>query len=165
MGICSSCLGRDRRDGSSEEDEGSRLLFDDPHATQYGTFGDQTAGVVPEDPQDVQRETEALQKIVALTSSHLVDIFAMAPQNSQRGPSTTYTGQDARLLRFQDVLAKMSTEPDSTEEQPTGSVSPEGDGWIVNGEETDASNDFKVVKSTEIGPLLGGFADLESRRN
>jgi len=165
MGICSSCLGWDRRDGSSDEDEGSRLLFDDPQSTQYGTFGDQTAGAVQEDPQDVQRETEALQKIVALTSSHLVDIFAMVPQTSQRGPPTTYTAQDSRLLRFQDVLAKMSTEPNLEEELPTGTVSPEGDGWIVNGEETDASNDFKVVKSEEIGPLLGGFADIEPRRN
>jgi len=165
MGICLSCLGRDRRDASSDEDEGSRLLFDDPHSTQYGTFGDQTAGIVQEDPQDVQRETEALQKIVALTSSHLVDIFALFPHNSPRGPSTTYTAQDARLLRFQDVLAKMSTEQDSTEEMPTEAVSPEGDGWIVNGEETDASNDFKVVKSKEIGPLLGGFTELESRQN
>lgn len=50
------------------QDEGSRLLFDDPHSSQYGTFGDQPAGVVPEDPENVQRETEALQKIVALTS-------------------------------------------------------------------------------------------------
>lgn len=89
----------------------------------------------------------------------------MAPQNSQRGPSTTFTGQDARLLRFQDVLAKMSTEPDSKEDLNTEAVSPEGEGWIVNGEETDSSNAFKVVKSKEIGPLMGGFADLESRQN
>lgn len=59
----------------------------------------------------------------------------------------------------------MSTEPDSIEELPAGTVSQEADGWIVNGGETDASNDFKVVKTEEIGPLLGGFTDLESRRN
>jgi len=163
MGICSSCLGWDRRDGSSDEDEGSRLLFDDPHP--YGTFGDQPAGVVPEDPENVQRETEALQKIVALTSSHLVDIFAVAPPNSHRGPSTTFTGQDARLMRFQDVLAKMSAEPDSTEDLSTEAVSPESEGWAVNGEETDTGNDFKVVKSKERGPLLGGFEDLDTRQN
>lgn len=101
----------------------------------------------------------------AIPRSHLVDIFATAPPSSQRGPSTTFTGQDARLVRFQDVLAKMSAEPESSEDLPTDAVSPEGEGWIVNGEETDASNDFKVVKSKEIGPLLGGFADLESRQN
>jgi len=171
MGICSSCLGWDRRDGSSDEDEGSRLLFDDPShsaisgGSKYGTFGDQATGVVQEDPQDVQRETEALQKIVALTSSHLVDIFAMVPQTSQRGSTTTYTAHDARLLRFQDVLAKMSTEPDSMGELPAGIVSPECDGWIVSGDETGADNEFKVVKSEEIGPLLGGFTDIEPRRN
>lgn len=95
----------------------------------------------------------------------MVDIFALVPQNSPRGQSTAYTAQDARLLRFQDVLAKMSTEQDSTEEISTETVSPGGDGWIVYGEETDANNDFKVVKSKEIGPLLGGFTDLESRQN
>lgn len=89
----------------------------------------------------------------------------MVPQTSQRESSATYTAQDARLLRFQDVLAKMSTEQDSMEEPPTGTVSPECDGWIVNGEETDVDNDFKVVKSEDIGPLLGGFTDIESRRN
>ena len=52
----------------SSQDENSRLLFDDPHANHYGSFGDQGAGTTQADPQEVQRETEALQKVVAQTS-------------------------------------------------------------------------------------------------
>jgi len=100
-----------------------------------------------------------------VSPSNLVDIFAMVPKNPRRGPSTAFPRQDARLSRFQDVLSKMSAESDSTKELTTEAVSPEGDGRSVNREETDASNDFKVIKSKEIGPLLGGFADLEQRQD
>lgn len=51
-----------------EQDEQSRLLFDDPHANHYGSFGENNAGAIQTDPQEVQRENEALQKIVTLTS-------------------------------------------------------------------------------------------------
>lgn len=34
----------------------------------YGGFGDQIPGTLQADPQDVQREAEALQKVVAQTS-------------------------------------------------------------------------------------------------
>jgi hypothetical protein len=50
------------------QDEHSRLLFDDPHGNHYGSFGEQSAGIVQADPQEVQRETEALQKVVMHTS-------------------------------------------------------------------------------------------------
>jgi hypothetical protein len=52
------------------QDENSRLLFDDTHANHYGSFGDQGAGTIQADPQEVQRETEALQKVVAQTSKY-----------------------------------------------------------------------------------------------
>jgi len=68
MGVCSSCLGRDQDHDLSDEDEQSRLLFDDPHANHYGSFGENNAGAIQADPQEVQRENEALQKIVTLTS-------------------------------------------------------------------------------------------------
>lgn len=83
MGACSSCLGwnryRDLSDDVSPDDyyallradadnfpqeENSRLLFDDVHPNQYGSFGDQAVGLIQADPQEVQRETEALQKVV-----------------------------------------------------------------------------------------------------
>jgi hypothetical protein len=50
------------------QDADSRLLFDDPHTVNYGSFGDQHPTALQADPQDVQRESEALQKIVAQTS-------------------------------------------------------------------------------------------------
>ena len=52
------------------QDESSRLLFDDPHGNHYGSFGDQGAGIIQADPQEVQRETEALQKVVTQTSKY-----------------------------------------------------------------------------------------------
>lgn len=84
MGICSSCLPRRRKpstDVSYElitnwycakidviQEADSRLLFDDPHTVNYGSFGEQHPTALQADPQDVQRESEALQKIVAQTS-------------------------------------------------------------------------------------------------
>jgi hypothetical protein len=85
MGVCASCLGREKEsnedvsiecalaeemipDISCLQDENSRLLFDDPHSLNYGGFGDQSTGASQADPQDVQQESEALQKIVAQTS-------------------------------------------------------------------------------------------------
>lgn len=50
------------------QDADSRLLFDDPQTVNYGSFGDQHPPALQADPQDVQRESEALQKIVAQTS-------------------------------------------------------------------------------------------------
>jgi hypothetical protein len=50
------------------QDADSRLLFDDPQTVNYGSFGDQHPTALQADPQDVQRESEALQKIVAQTS-------------------------------------------------------------------------------------------------
>jgi hypothetical protein len=91
MGVCSSCLGGVRvrdRDLTEEvsfprvgmrkkcitnvfviQDESSRLLVDDPNGNHYGSFADPHAGVPQADPQEVQRETEALQKVVAQTST------------------------------------------------------------------------------------------------
>jgi len=160
MGICSSCLGRNR--DPSDEDDNSRLLFEDSQAINYGSFGDHNPSALQTDPQDVQRETEALQKIVAQTSNHLVDIFAMLPQNLQRSPTTTYSGQDARLLQYQNVLAKVSTEDLS---KTTGNLSAGGQQdateWASDDEVDDAMQNYRVVRSRDMGPLLGGFADVE----
>ncbi|RBQ96535.1 hypothetical protein VDGD_20223 [Verticillium dahliae] len=49
------------------QDEESRLLFDDPNGIHYGSFGDQSMSG-QEDPVEVQRENEALQRVVAKTS-------------------------------------------------------------------------------------------------
>lgn len=56
----------------STQDESSRLIFDDPNGHNYGSFGDQHVGVAQADPLEVQRETEALQKVVAQTSKYVL---------------------------------------------------------------------------------------------
>ncbi|KAH6714255.1 late endosomal/lysosomal adaptor and MAPK and MTOR activator-domain-containing protein [Leptodontidium sp. MPI-SDFR-AT-0119] len=170
MGVCSSCLGRDRDHDLSDEDEQSRLLFDDPHANHYGSFGENNAGAIQTDPQEVQRENEALQKIVTLTSNHLVDIFAMVPQNaippaaSPTATSTLFPAQDARLVRYQDVLAKISaSDPSSkTNQYPTDHTPIASDGWASDDEDVEEMKGHTPVKSEGIGALLGGFADADS---
>ncbi|KAF4625314.1 hypothetical protein G7Y89_g12853 [Cudoniella acicularis] len=167
MGICSSCLRRRHSRDLSDEDESSRLLFDDPHGHHYGSFSDQQAGIVPADPQEVQRETEALQKVVAQTSNHLVDIFAMVPQTGPPAASSLFPAQDAKILRYQDVLAKISTsthpQDQTTQTQPASAERPSNvsDGWISDDEEAEEMKRYTPVKSDGIGPLLGGFADAE----
>ena len=93
--------------------------------------------------------------------SHLVDIFAMVPQKAQPTPNSTFRGQDARLLRYQDVLTKISVARQSNDKthlsvDNTPYIS---DGWISEGDDVE---DEPPVKPTNVGPLLGGFADAEN---
>ncbi|CZS96941.1 hypothetical protein WAI453_010258 [Rhynchosporium graminicola] len=170
MGACSSCLGRDADLELSDEDEQSRLLFDDPHANHYGSFGEVNTGVAQADPQEVQRENEALQKIVTLTSNHLVDIFAMVPQSpmppagSPTATSTTFPGQDSRLVRYQDVLGKISAMGPlmTTYQYPIDQTPTASDGWLSDDDEVEEMKGHTPVKSDSIGALLGGFADADS---
>ncbi|KAL1858144.1 hypothetical protein VTK73DRAFT_7920 [Phialemonium thermophilum] len=67
MGNCSSCLGGNRSRDDYDVDDESRLLFDDPNGLHYGSIGEQQM-TGHEDPQEVQREIEALQRVVARTS-------------------------------------------------------------------------------------------------
>jgi len=164
MGICSSCLGFNRDRLLSDNDENSRLLFDDPHTNQYGSFGDQNTGVIQADPQELQRENEALQKVVAQTSNHLVDIFAMVPQSVPPPPTSTFPVHDARLSRYQDVLAKLSTKglAKTTNQQLNDGASNPSDGWLSDDDNVDDFRGIHAIKSETTGPLLGGFADAES---
>jgi len=165
MGACSSCLGRDRDRDLTDEDEQSRLLFDEAHPNHYGSFGDHNAGVIQADPLEMQRENEALQKVVTQQSNHLVDIFAMVPQSVPSPATTTsFPAQDARLLRYQDVLAKTLSMTAHDQSIQSNQSSVEGtpnmsDGWISDEDDTEEMKIYKPVKSEGVGPLLGGFAD------
>ncbi|KAK6597552.1 hypothetical protein H4I95_09823 [Botrytis cinerea] len=146
MGNCSSCLGLERNRDSSDEGEDQRLLFEnDAHSHHYGSFGNQDSNAIQADPQEVQRETEALQKVVAQTSNHLVDIFAMVPQNVPRAPVTMYNG---RIEQYKT--------------NPVEGTHPISDGWASDDEDVEEMKKYKPVKSEDVGPLLGGFADAES---
>jgi hypothetical protein len=99
-----------------------------------------------------------------LETSHLVDIFAMVPQNGQPLASSAFPAPDAKALHYQDVLAKMSTNDQSIRAKPlsaenTPNVS---DGWLSDEDEVEELKNYKSVKSDGIGPLLGGFADADS---
>ncbi|QSZ36223.1 hypothetical protein DSL72_007349 [Monilinia vaccinii-corymbosi] len=162
MGNCCSCFGRDRDGDFSDEDERQRLLFDDAHP-HYDSFADRNPNATHADPQEAQRETEALQKVVAQTSNHLVDIFSMAPPNVPRAAVKIFTGPDGRLLRYEDVLAEMPTQHGSsnTKQTPVEGTHPFADGWISDDEDVEEMKKYKMVKSEDMGPLLGGFADAE----
>jgi hypothetical protein len=88
----------------------------------------------------------------------------MVPQNTSPAPDAVFPAQDARLLRYQDVLAKMSTH-DQSKALP---LAPDhihniSDGWTS---EEDGLGEPKsgetAVKSDNAGPLLGGFSDAET---
>ena len=85
----------------------------------------------------------------------------MVPPNGQPATSTTFPAQDAKILHYQDVLAKMSTDDQSIGAKPlsvenTPNVS---DGWLSEEEDFEEMKNYKPVKSDGIGPLLGGFSD------
>lgn len=88
----------------------------------------------------------------------------MVTQNVPRGSTATFSGQDARLLRYQNVLTKMATNDQSHTpmRQSTESTSSMCDGWISEDDDVEEIKSYGPVKSTDVGPLLGGFADAES---
>ncbi|KAH8164950.1 hypothetical protein CIB48_g3293 [Xylaria polymorpha] len=173
MGICASCLGR-RRSDSIDEDDVSRLLFDDPNNLQYGSFADHNLNAQG-DPLESQREVEALQRVVARTSkyatrisrdlvepstnsppSNLVDVFEITPQESQRTPPTLFPGQDARLARYQSILSKLSSDDGAaTADSAQGAVA-----WLVSEEDNADGVEHNItIKEGSAGPLVGTFAD------
>lgn len=96
--------------------------------------------------------------------SHLVDIFAMVPQTVTPVPTTVFPAQDARLLRYQDVLAKMSSKRLSarTNQASTEHIPNLPDGWTSEEDDVEESKEIRPGKSEHVGPLLGGFADAET---
>lgn len=89
----------------------------------------------------------------------------MVPQNLPPAASTTvFPAHDARLLRYQDVLAKMSaSHPSSKSNQyPTESTPYVSDGWISDEDDVEEMKSTTPIKSEGVGKLLGGFADAES---
>lgn len=90
----------------------------------------------------------------------------MVPQNNVPQAATTspFPVQDARLLRYQDVLAKIST-PGTTinsNQFLAENTSAPSEGWISDEEDLEDVQSHKPVKSDGVGPLLGGFADVRT---
>lgn len=155
MGICASCLGR-RRSNSIDEDDVSRLLFDDPNNLQYGSFSEHHLNSQG-DPLESQREVEALQRVVARTANNLVDVFEITPDESQRIQPAIFPRQEARLARYQHILSKLSSDD--------GRITADGNAGaaaFVLSEEDNIGGQRGhtiTIKETSSGPLVGTFAD------
>ncbi|KAK8062169.1 hypothetical protein PG997_014266 [Apiospora hydei] len=153
MGACASCLGN-RRQETFDEDDVSRLLIDDPNNFQYGSFSDQNMNTQA-DPLESQRENEAVQKVVAKTSNNLVDIFEIAPQETQQAPHAMLSGQDLRLSRYQTILAKLSTDDDLSS---AGTVQGHLD-WTSDDDLPELQGHAPSIKDGVGKPLVGTFSD------
>ncbi|KAI0534435.1 late endosomal/lysosomal adaptor and MAPK and MTOR activator-domain-containing protein [Xylaria digitata] len=155
MGICTSCLGRQRND-SIDEDDVARLLSDDPNYMQYGSFAEHNLNSQA-DPLESQREVEALQRIVARTSNNLVDVFEITPQESQRTHPAMFPEQDARLTRYQNILSKLSSDDGALATTNSNQPSVE---WLVNEEDNTNLPEHNItIKEGAPGPFVGTFAD------
>ncbi|KAK7228121.1 hypothetical protein V2G26_000291 [Clonostachys chloroleuca] len=150
MGACQSCLGRRDRDGLREDEE-TALIYEEEHGVNYGSFGEH-------DSNEVQRENEAIQSVVAKTSNNMVDVFEITPHlGASNGPSAhfAYTGQGARLARYQRLVSKLNTQ----EATPPAEVKVD---WLLDDDAADPDRNrpesLTTVEGDE-GALVGTFAD------
>lgn len=158
MGNCSSCIGHGRRDSFDQDDE-AQHLFDDPNSLQYGSF-DQQHMTGHEDPQEVQREIEALQRVVARTSDNMVDIYdivpqgkaAAAPADAAPTPSYAYADDEPHTARYQTLLSKLSSHDDLAAVARVD--------WGVPEDDTiEMQQSLVPVKVEGSEALVGNFAD------
>lgn len=131
-----------------------------------------------DDTVEAQRESEALQRVVAKTSklvlldildsasrnsliafSNMVDIFEITPAETSTRTSANafaYTGQGARVARYQHLISKLDSEDNLA--SPAG-VKVD---WMEDDDTTDTpgGNDSAVSRpQNDEGPLVGTFAD------
>ncbi|OAA78478.1 hypothetical protein LEL_05301 [Akanthomyces lecanii RCEF 1005] len=149
MGACQSCLGQRDKDTYDEHEE-ERLLYENDVTMQYGSFAE------GHDTIEAQRENEALQQVVAKTSSNMVDIFEIAPQQPNAGSSAGfgYAGQGARVARYQHLVSKLSSE----DVDPSAGIKID---WFTEDDAPDSQNERPMSLKTldGDGALVGTFAD------
>ncbi|KAG8532841.1 uncharacterized protein KY384_002719 [Bacidia gigantensis] len=82
---CLECLGVRFR--GSQSSETSRLLYDDPYRSQYGTNGTHNQRVIQQQPdaEALRREREEMEGICHRMSDQVIDVFNVAPQENDRG--------------------------------------------------------------------------------
>lgn len=112
MGICASCLGGGQpRDPVEQEEqdevESGPLLFSVPNGMHYGSFAEPQMMAPHSDPSRSQRETEALQRVVARTSDGMADIYEPTP-----GAYSRYKegGVRDRKAQYQYLLTKIDSD-------------------------------------------------------
>jgi len=154
MGNCSSCIGYRRRD-SIDEDDDAQHLFGDPTNINYGSF-DQQHMTTHEDPQEVQREIEALQRVVARTSDNMVDIYDIVPQeeavHADAPTPYTYAGEEPHMARYQTLLSKLSSHDDLPSVARVDWGTPEDD-------TIEMQHSVVPIKLEGADALVGNFAD------
>ncbi|KAK4228662.1 late endosomal/lysosomal adaptor and MAPK and MTOR activator-domain-containing protein [Podospora fimiseda] len=159
MGNCSSCMGSRRRDDYDEEDEGQHLFDDDPNSLHYGSFEDQQQMMTQEDPQEVQREIEALNRVVARTADNMVDIYEIVPQGNLADHHTStaatqfaYTAQDPMTTRYHTLLSKLASHEDLASVARVDWGTPDDDTIEIDHEPV-------PIKFDNSKPLVGNFTD------
>ncbi|TQS34966.1 hypothetical protein Golomagni_04630 [Golovinomyces magnicellulatus] len=161
MGICFSCLIGDPDRDFPDDDEQSRLLFEDSLDAQYGTFSGHDPRSIYADPVEAQRANEALMKVVTKTSDHLVDIFAVIPQNTASSPAASFPYQDSCPQQYEDIIAKISFDDRGEVPLENSSLNPLPlfDVWTTDEENHQKFKSHHSIKSEGVGPFLGEFED------
>jgi hypothetical protein len=109
MGICASCLGGSRQpqDPVEQDEVGSGpLLFSVPNGMHYGSFAEPQ--MAPHsNPARAQRETEALQRVVARASDNMVDTYTITTPSAYPRHDL---GWRHRQAQYQFLLTKVDSE-------------------------------------------------------
>ncbi|RKF61200.1 hypothetical protein OnM2_044056 [Erysiphe neolycopersici] len=166
MGICLSCLNRDLDRDFSDEDEQSQLLYEDPPAaTNYGSFGHRNSKSICANQAEAQRANKALTKVVTNASNHLVDIFAMVPQEIAQSTTTAlFSIPNDHPKFYKSFMAKLSVNYPSELPELDSSNSPVAgfDGWELDRESLEKPTGHPRIVSDGIGPFLSNFKDPAS---
>lgn len=85
----------------------------------------------------------------------------MVSHNPTSTSISVLPAHDARFLRYQGVLAKMTAYDQSsrTKQHANENASSASEGWMSGEDEIEEMKHCRPVKSDGIGPLLGGFTD------
>lgn len=150
MGICASCLGGDQPQDPVEQDdvESGPLLFSVPNGMHYGSFADPQ--MAPHsDPSRAQRETEALQRVVARTSDSMLDIYDTTTPAAY--PRHEPGGARDRQAQYQFLLTKVNS----------GVNCAEVDGSLSTDEEDDEplQGNATYIKADSRINLVGSFRE------
>lgn len=96
--------------------------------------------------------------VLTLCLSNMVDVFEIAPPDSTGRPvpaSFAYAGQEARIVRYQHLLSKLSDKEDG-QDMGRGTTGVQVD-WLDDAPEPHPK--APSVKSESDEPLVGTFAD------
>lgn len=150
MGICASCLGGGQPRDPVEQDEAEAgpLLFSVPNGMHYGSFAEPQMAT-HSDSARAQRETEALQRVVARTSDGMVDVYDTTTPGAY--PQHKPGGARDRQAQYQLLLTKVNSNV------TCASV----DSSLSTDEEDDAplGGDFPQIKADDRKNLVGTFRE------